>query len=186
MLPFSLKVLRFGKLFPKLYLSAEGLTKICQFLCKVSSVFTSRCAFGDLSLLMTERVFPSLFLQGVAKPSSLETLSPIQVSEGDIQRSQFSTLVNEFVFNGLYTVLSSPYFLPWSKFEDSAISVPDKLSTRGTVSGDGSGPVLLSELFRSAASCIEQYGDELVESFGSEALFTLTDSLNSVRVQLTE
>jgi len=42
------EVLRFGKLFPKLYLSAEGLTKICQFLCK-----------------------------GVAKPSSLETLSEI-------------------------------------------------------------------------------------------------------------
>ena len=105
MLPFSLKVLRFGKLFPKLYLSAEGLTKICQFLCKVSSVFTSRCAFGDLSLLMTERVFPSLFLQGVAKPSSLETLSPIQVSEGDIQRSQFlnwSTNLSSTVFTLFY------------------------------------------------------------------------------------
>lgn len=130
--------------------------------------------------------FPHFFCRVSQNHRAWKRFRPSRFPKVIFNAPNFSTLVNEFVFNGLYTVLSSPYFLPWSKFEDSAISVPDKLSTRGTVSGDGSGPVLLSELFRSAASCIEQYGDELVESFGSEALFTLTDSLNSVRVQLTE
>ena len=151
----------------------------------MSSVFTSRCAFGDLSLLMTERVFPHFFCRVSQNHRAWKRFRPSRFPKVIFNAPNFSTLVNKFVFNGLYTVLSSPYFLPWSKFEDSAISVPDKLSTRGTVSGDGSGPVLLSELFRSAASASSSTVDSLWKAC-SEALFTLTDSLNSVRVQLTE
>jgi hypothetical protein len=50
--------------------------------------------------------------------------------------------------------------------------------------GGGKFTVLLSELFRSVAYCVEQYGVELVDSFGSGAISTLIEGLNKVRMNM--
>ena len=53
------------------------------------------------------------------------------------------------------------------------------LSAQKTASEDGGRcATLLSELFQSVVSCIEQHSDDLVGTFGSDALETLIRSLN--------
>eukprot|EP00227_Mantoniella_beaufortii_P018130 CAMPEP_0197602048 /NCGR_PEP_ID=MMETSP1326-20131121/36436_1 /TAXON_ID=1155430 /ORGANISM="Genus nov. species nov., Strain RCC2288" /LENGTH=678 /DNA_ID=CAMNT_0043169345 /DNA_START=10 /DNA_END=2043 /DNA_ORIENTATION=- len=93
------QVLRFGKLFPKVGLSQEGLQKICQYLCK-----------------------------RITEQSNQDRVSSTQPSSSD---------------DGVSRTL-----------------------------------MLLSELFRSIVSCIEQHSDVLVDTFGSIGLETLIRNLN--------
>ena len=92
------QVLRFGKLFPKVGLSHEGLQKICQYLCK-----------------------------RITEQSNQDRISGAQDASSD---------------------------------------------------GGVGCTIMLSELFRSIVSCIEQHSGVLIDTFGSDALETLVRSLN--------